>query len=216
MAFFPRRWPIVPTVLVAAVALGMAGLGVWQLQRHDQKRAAIALIRANLDKPAVAYPKLGPVPPEMLFRRSATQCLRVESWSTDAGKAADGSTGFRLIAHCSTGAEGPGTLIEAGIAARPDLKPRWNGGQVSGWIVEEPDHRSLLGHLTGPKVTLRPMLIADVALDPALKAAAPPQIASIPNNHLGYALQWFAFAIIALLIYGIALSRRQSAQDRDS
>lgn len=216
MAVFPRRWPIVPTLLVGLAALAMVGLGVWQLQRHGEKRAAIALIRSNLDKPAVIYPKLGPVQPDMLFRRSATHCLRVESWTTDAGRAADGSTGFRLIAHCSTGAEGPGALIEAGVAARPDLRPQWNGGPVSGWIVEEPDHRSLLGHLTGPKITLRPMLIADNPLDPALKAPAPPQIETIPNNHLGYALQWFAFAIIALLIYGIALSRRQRGEGRDS
>lgn len=216
MAFLPRRWPIVPTLLVGLAALAMVGLGVWQLQRHEQKQAAIALIRSNLQQPATAYPKLGPVRPDMMFRRSSTQCLRVESWTTDAGKAADGSTGFRLIAHCSTGAEGPGTLIEAGVAARPDLKPRWNGGLVSGWIVEEPEHRSLLGQLTGPKITLRPMLIADSPLDPALKAPAPPRIDTIPNNHLGYALQWFAFAIIAVLIYIIALSRRQAARDSDS
>ena len=30
----------------------------------------------------------------------------------------------------------------------------------------------------------------------------------IPNNHRMYAVQWFAFAAIALLIYGLALRKR--------
>ena len=35
-----------------------------------------------------------------------------------------------------------------------------------------------------------------------------PDLASVPNNHFAYAIQWFLFAGIALLIYGLALRKR--------
>jgi cytochrome oxidase assembly protein ShyY1 len=51
------------------------------------------------------------------------------------------------------------------------------------------------------------MLIARSA--PAgLKPLAPPSAADLPNNHLAYAVQWFIFAALAMLIYGLALRRR--------
>jgi cytochrome oxidase assembly protein ShyY1 len=43
---------------------------------------------------------------------------------------------------------------------------------------------------------------------PGLQASAPPSIESIPNNHMSYAIQWFAFAAIALVIYALALRKR--------
>jgi surfeit locus 1 family protein len=43
---------------------------------------------------------------------------------------------------------------------------------------------------------------------PGLMASAPPSPDIIPNNHLSYAVQWFLFAGIAVLIYGLALRQR--------
>jgi surfeit locus 1 family protein len=54
---------------------------------------------------------------------------------------------------------------------------------------------------------LRPMLIARVPVA-GLKAAAPPKIDDVPNNHLAYAVQWFLFAAIAAVIYGLAVRKR--------
>ena len=49
-----------------------------------------------------------------------------------------------------------------------------------------------------------------VAATPAngLEASAPPSLKDVPNNHLAYAVQWFLFAGIAAIIYGLALRRR--------
>jgi cytochrome oxidase assembly protein ShyY1 len=69
----------------------------------------------------------------------------------------------------------------------------WRGGPVSGVIV--PDRRSRL------------RLVAASA-PPGLEASAAPSIASVPNNHRSYAAQWFAFALIALVIYGLAVRKR--------
>tara|TARA_B100000749_G_scaffold250516_1_gene215647 strand:+ start:41 stop:217 length:177 start_codon:yes stop_codon:yes gene_type:complete len=51
------------------------------------------------------------------------------------------------------------------------------------------------------------MLIARSA-PPGLKPLAPPSVADLPNNHLAYAVQWFLFAAVAVVIYILALRRR--------
>ncbi|MFZ2995488.1 SURF1 family protein [Sphingobium sp.] len=202
-----RRIPILPTLLVAVAAIVMMALGVWQLQRRTEKAHALELAASNPGKPAVAFPKLPPVAPDLLFRPSSLHCLRVVGWQVEAGRAADGSTGYRHIAQCATGAEGPGALVAIGVTDRPDARPNWTGGQIAGWISEEPDHRALIMRIGGKAPPLRPMLIARSA--PAgLKPSAPPSAADVPNNHLAYAVQWFFFAGIAIIIYILALRRR--------
>lgn len=207
--------PVLPTIIVVAAVLAMVALGLWQLQRRTEKEAALALAASNPGRPPVAYPMLPPVTPDLLFRQSSLHCLRVVGWQVEAGRAADGSTGYRHIAQCATGAEGPGALVAVGISQRPDAKPDWNGGQVAGWISEEPDHRALLTRIGGRASPLRPMLIARDA-PVRLKPAAPPSAADVPNNHLAYAVQWFFFAAIALVIYTLALRRRGAPPGGDS
>lgn len=208
-----KRLPVIPTILVGFAVIAMIALGVWQWRRAAEKEAIITLAVANPAKPPMAFPVLGPVPSDILFRRSSVHCLRTVAWRDEAGRAADGSVGFRYIAECTTGAEGPGVLVNLGVGDRPGLKPTWTGGQVEGWITQEPDHRALISRLTQRSLPLRPMLIARVP-QAGLKAAAPPSVRDIPNNHRAYAVQWFLFALIALVIYGLALrryGRRQSA-----
>lgn len=201
------RFPLLPTLVVGAAILVMIGLGIWQLQRRAEKEGMLALAAANPAKPAISFPSIPPVPAELLFRRSSLHCLHVVGWQTEAGRAADGSVGYRYIAQCSTGAEGPGALVALGVAKQPDLKPSWNGGPAKGWISEEPDHRALLSRLGGDAQPLRPMLIAERAPE-GLKPVAPPSVEDVPNNHLAYAVQWFFFAAVATLIYVLALNRR--------
>ncbi len=201
------RVPLIPTILVALAVVIMIGLGVWQLQRRAEKEAALALAAANPGKASVAFPKLPPVPADLLFRQSSVTCLRVVGWQVEAGHAADGSTGYRHIAQCATGAEGPGALVVIGVSQKPNTTVKWTGGRVTGWISQEPDHRPLIARINGKAVPLRPMLIARDA-SPGLKPSAPPSAADVPNNHLAYAVQWFLFAAVALIVYVIALKRR--------
>ena len=41
-----------------------------------------------------------------------------------------------------------------------------------------------------------------------LEANPAPDLSSVPNNHLAYAVQWFIFAALAGIIYALALRRR--------
>jgi cytochrome oxidase assembly protein ShyY1 len=203
-----KRLPVVATLVVSLAVAAMIALGVWQLQRRGEKEALIARYTANLNLAPMTYPELAPVPPGAMFRKAQVHCLRVASWRTEGGRTPGGQAGYRHIASCVTGAEGPGALIDMGVSADPAQKLAWNGGIVDGLITTEPSHESLIGRLFGRAMPLRPMLVADVPA-PGLAASTPPDPAAIPNNHLAYAVQWFVFAGVALLIYGLALRRRR-------
>ena len=59
--------------------------------------------------------------------------------------------------------------------------------------------------------TSGPRLVSDPPLA-GLAANGVPDPASLPNNHLSYAVQWFLFAGVALVIYGLAVRKRLAAQ----
>jgi surfeit locus 1 family protein len=204
-----KRVPIISTLIVVAAVATMIGLGVWQLQRKDEKEALLALFGANIGKPAMALPLMGPVPNEAMFRKSSAICLKVIKWRTGSGRDVKGQAGVSYIAECSTGAEGPGFLASMGIAAQPDLKPEWSGGTVNGMIVTEPSRSSILTKAFGKAPVLGPMLVSD-APPVGMRAVARPNPEDVPNNHMAYAVQWFLFAAAASIIYLLALRKRQA------
>lgn len=207
-----RRLPLIPTIIVAAAVVTMIALGIWQIDRAGQKADLIALYRANLARPAMTFPAMGPVPREAMFRPSSVTCVEVVGWRSEGGRSADGEGGSRYIAQCRTGAEGPGALVDLGVSPNPGIKPSWPGGVASGMITTEPDHGSMLARLFGSAPVLRPMLVADRPAD-GLRASAKPSPDTVPNNHRAYAVQWFLFAAAALVIYGLAVARRLKEEE---
>ena len=189
-----RRLPLVPTLFVAAAVLTMIGLGFWQLQRADEKHALLARYEAAQGLPPIAFPTIPIAEQDLpLFRRASGHCPRVLGRRTTAGENRKGETGFLHIALCGSGAEGPGMAVEIGWSKDPNAGAGWKGGAVSGIIA--PDRKS------------RMRLVSATGLA-GLEASAPPSPATIPNNHLSYAVQWFLFAAIAALIYWLALKKR--------
>ena len=209
-----KRIPIVATLVVALAVAAMICLGIWQLQRAVWKEALIAQLSGNRALPAIAFPAFAPVSPTAMFRKSSAMCVEVVRWRVEAGRTPTGQPGYRQIAECRTGAEGPGALIDMGLTADPQFKPAWKGGEVAGLITTEPDRASLIARLTGNAPVLRPMLVADVPA-PGMAASNPPGVESITNNHRAYAVQWFIFAGVALVIYVLALRRRTLRPHRE-
>lgn len=197
-----KRLPIIPTILVVLAAAAMVALGFWQLQRRTEKLALLSVLAANPSKPPIALP-IPAIGDDLLFRRASALCLKPVSFSTEGA----GSAGYRIIAQCKTGAEGPGFAVQIGTTRDVEYKPNWTGGPVSGMLNHAPSHAPLIAGLFGRTAPAPLLLIADT---PAwgLAANAMPSIDSIPNNHLAYAVQWFVFAGLALLIYALALRRR--------
>ena len=189
-----RRWPLIPTILVALAAAVMVGLGVWQLRRMDEKQALLARLYAAQSLPPIGWPT-APLGGELpLFRSATGNCLEVTRFRTAAGQNRSGEPGFLVIADCRTGAEGPGMAVELGWSKNPNAGHEFRGGLVSGVIAPDSHARMRL-------VAAEP--------GPGLMASAVPSTATIPNNHFSYAIQWFLFAAIALVIYVLALARRQ-------
>ena len=187
------RLPVIPTIVVAAAVATMIGLGIWQIDRAQQKEALLASYAAATGQPPVAWPTMPMTGEPPLFRQSKGTCLEVTGWRQVAGENAKGRIGYAFLADCRMGAEGPGMVVDAGWSANPQVKPDWTGGPVEGVIAPDKQARMRLVSATGLG---------------GLEASAPPSPAMIPNNHRSYAFQWFAFAAIALVIYVLALAKR--------
>ncbi|NCP11559.1 MAG: SURF1 family protein [Sphingomonadales bacterium] len=209
-----RPIPLVATIVVALAVAAMIGLGIWQYQRAGEKERLLALYERNIAMDApVAYPNpLTGVASEVLFRRSSLVCLDVVGWRSTGGRAPGGGATTRYIAECRTGAEGPGASVQVGTSDEPNLKQLWQGGAtVSGWISTLPDSRNLIDRIAGQPAP-GPMLVLTEPVA-GLQANAGPDLASIPNNHIAYMWQWFFFAAVAAVIYGIALRQRRAKGD---
>jgi len=191
-----RRVPVLPTLIVLIAVGIMIGLGFWQLGRLHQKEAELAQLAANLQSPAAAFPD-DRFDQSFLFRRAILDCRAPKNFTTEgAGKA-----GYRIIATCSSGAQ-----VQLGTTNDLRARVSWGGGLVEGSIGQVPDSRPLL--VTASDHTPRELML--IAGEPVAGLAANPprSLAEIPNNHLSYAVQWFLFAGIALVIYALALRKR--------
>jgi surfeit locus 1 family protein len=189
-----RRLPIIPTLIVAIAVVAMIGLGVWQLQRARWKEGLLAKYARAERMPPIAYPTVPLRDDELpLFRHATAVCLRVVGKRSSVGENLGGEPGYAHIVECATGAEGPGMSVEVGWSKNPNAQVNWSGGPVSGVIA--PDR-------------LKRMRLVAASAPPGLEPSAPPALGSIPNNHRNYALQWFAFAAIALVIYALAVRKR--------
>ncbi|QNA85983.1 SURF1 family protein [Sphingomonas sp. So64.6b] len=205
-----KRIPIVATILVGLAIAIMVALGIWQLQRKGEKEALIAQYATNSTLPSIAFPNI-PVNDALLFRKAGAFCLQPVGWTSRAGRNAKGATGWRQIARCRTGAEGPGLTVQIGLARTPDAKPTWTGGEVHGYITHAPDDQPLIASLIGKSRPKTLMLVSDTPLA-GLDANPEPDLSAVPNNHLAYAVQWFLFALIAGVIYALALRRRMRTE----
>lgn len=189
------RWPVIPTIIVAAAVAVMIGLGIWQLQRKEEKEALIAQYRAASTLPPVAFPSVPREDRNILYRRATGFCLEPLGWRAVAGRNAQDEVGWSHIVSCRTGGlEGPGMQVDMGWSKSSAPPAGWKGGPVSGIIAPDRQHQIRL-------VSSQPA--------PGLVPSAPPSPETTPNNHLMYAIQWFFFAAAAAVIYVLALRKRQ-------
>jgi len=184
------RLPVIPTLIVAAAVGTMIWLGIWQLNRAEEKRALIARYRAAAALPPVDWPRTAPSDDSLLYRRARAVCTELLGWRAVAGRSAAGASGWSHIAAC------PGLHVDMGWSPQSAPPATWKGGPVRGIIGGDRDQKI--------------RLVSETAA-PGLIPSAPPDPASTPNNHLMYAGQWFFFALAAAVIYVLALRRRQGS-----
>ena len=195
-----RRLPILASMLVAAAVAVMIALGLWQLRRAEWKEELIARYASADRLPPMAWPAaLGADEAPPLFRRATGTCVSPRLAKAVAGANRAGETGYVFLVDCAGEAGVAPMRVELGWSNNPRVPIQWEGGPVTGVVAADRD--------TGVR------LVADRA--PAgLQRSARPSLSTISNNHFMYAIQWFAFAAIAVVIFALAARKRRSEAPR--
>ncbi|MCX7864916.1 MAG: SURF1 family protein, partial [Novosphingobium sp.] len=139
----------------------------------------------------VAWPENESQTAERLYARTRVNCISVTGRSAIAGRNAAGETGLTQVATCNL-ADGGKLLVALGWSRAP-VATGWQGGEVTGIIAP------------GPRLVADPPLAG-------LEANARPDPRDMPDNHFTYAVQWFLFALVALVIYAMAVRNRLRSQ----
>jgi surfeit locus 1 family protein len=193
-----KRVPILATLVVTAAVAAMIALGFWQLSRARWKEGLVEQYQVAQKLPPIAFPTAPAKGPLPLFRWATGMCVKPIGHRAIAGENRQGESGYAHIVQCSTGAEGPGMAVDIGWSKDPNAAWNWPGGPVTGVIVPDRLQRIRLVAASAPA---------------GLQASQLPSVESVvqltPAGHRFYALQWFAFAAIALLIFVLAVRKRQ-------
>jgi surfeit locus 1 family protein len=183
-----RRLPLVPTLVVLVAVAIMIRLGFWQLDRMHEKEALLARYgAAEALSSEVPWPASPAEATERLYRRATLDCQQVIGVTAIAGQSANGEPGQAHVADCRL-AGGAAARVVLGWSRNP-AEVAWAGGLASGIVAP------------GPRLVADPPLAG-------LAASRRPDPAELPNNHFAYAVQWFVFAVVALVIYALAVRRR--------
>jgi surfeit locus 1 family protein len=216
--------------IIAAAAC--VRLGIWQLRRLGERRARNALIASRLDSAAVDPSALPRDTASARFRRvRVTGVPDYEHELVYATRTRLGSPGVDLLTPIRRPGTDTAILVNRGWVYSPDGStvdaPKWRDrDSVFVGYVEELPSSGGASFASRPNVMARlsydvvakslpyPVLpIYVVALAGADTSTAPDRIArlTVPpldeGPHLSYAIQWFGFALVALV--GTAFVVRQ-------
>lgn len=197
-----RGFPVLPTLMVAVALPILIGFGVWQLNRLQWKTEMLERLERNSDLP-ISQLKLNAPPETMLFRRVRVEIRCLAGPKERAGRNLAGQSGYSVIfPMCDVRNPGESTglmmAVNAGWMARPggSAAAALPAGPLTGVVVPSDVGAGLQGF----------GLVLETA-QPPLVPSAPPGLETISNNHLSYAIQWFSFATILAVIYGLWLRR---------
>lgn len=206
---------LLPLVLGLIVTAILASLGVWQLQRMEWKNEQLAIIQRGIEQPPVELPAT--VDPSMKYRpvyvggTTTGEEILVLSGTHDLGG------GYNVVSAFQT-EDGRRIMVDRGFVPQDDRhKPRPPVALTVAGNLHWPDEK---GSATPePDLTAGiwfarevPRMAEHLGTEPVLIVAAavrgddqgvmpmPLDITGIPNNHLSYAVQWFSFAFICIVM----------------
>lgn len=194
-------FPILLGIVGVAV---LVALGVWQLQRLSWKEALLAEIEARIADAPVALPE-APRPETDAYRAVALEGTVVGPAIAVFGTWREAGAGYRLIAPVGTGDRR--VLVDFGVAAGPDTPLPEARLAITGNLTfpeeTEPDPAAAIWtnldlSAMADRLGAEPFLVVarDITgADPATRRV-PVGTEGIPNNHLGYAIQWFGLAAV--------------------
>jgi surfeit locus 1 family protein len=228
----PRARDVVGLVIAVTVAAGCARLGVWQLDRLQQRRARNAQVRAARERPAVEA-RAG-LPADSAASRRVHAAGRYDYAHQQLWRARsyEGVPGVALMTPLLL-ADGSAVFVDRGWAPSPDA------AHVDEQAYREPDMADVLGlgfpaprgrgdvdparlqdslpypvlpfilQQLPPSTALYRPLPPLPPLPPGLIRWPPPPLDDGP--HLSYAIQWFCFALIILVGSAVLLGKSRGA-----
>ena len=226
-----RQRNIVAAVIAVLVAAGCVWAGVWQLDRRAQRVAVNELAEARMDAPPARSAA------ELAADTGSARYRPVELRGTFdfdheiilTGRSHRGSPGVNLVTPLRVPGNGRAVLVNRGWVYAPDGatvdRSRWRepvDATVRGYALTFSDIPGAVSVRPGSvrrlnydsvaalvPYPLTPVYVVDTAAPPP-GLEAPARLGGIALDegpHLGYAVQWFSFAAIALVGVGILIWR---------
>ena len=204
-----RAW--VPLVVAGIVATVCVKLGIWQLDRLAERKARNAAIEAAYREPPVAVDRVTPDSASRFRRVVASGVWNYDRETAIVGRTRDGSPGVHIVTPMTV-ADGKQVLINRGWVYSPDARTvdlaRWREGE-RGDVIGYVDRRPVLlrTDVRGLYLVALPNSVSQSNASRPARLAPPPFDERGP--HLGYAVQWFSFAAIALIGAPILVRRQR-------
>ncbi|MCC7046500.1 MAG: SURF1 family protein [Alphaproteobacteria bacterium] len=221
---FVFSWPL---TLAALPVLGvLVALGTWQVERMQWKRGLLAERAQRLSAPPLNLPAVFPIPGALEFRRVQVQGRFLHDHELYLGnRPRNGQLGYHVITPLVR-ADGSAVLVDRGWVPLDRKVPQSRAeGQLDGQVVVQGIAR--LPYAPGmftPKNQVEGNFWFTIDLPEMARAAglqtvlpiyveAGPQQnpgglpvggqtdATLPDNHLVYALTWYALAIALVVVY---------------
>jgi len=215
-------------VLSAAI---FVRLGFWQLHRLGERRARNALVMSRLRAPDADVTALTGDSASVRFRRA--HVAGIPDYGHElvyASRSYKGSPGVNILTPVRVAGRDTVVIVDRGWVYAPDGETvdlaKWHDRDsvFSGYVEEFPavpgsmsaDHPGVItrlgyaavrGALPFPISPVYVVMLGDSVIAPdRLARLTPPPLDEGP--HLNYAIQWFAFAAIALVGAGVVIRQR--------
>jgi surfeit locus 1 family protein len=214
------------TLAALLLAAGLTALGVWQVKRLAWKEALIAQVDSRIHAAPVPAPRSAS--PDQAYLRIAATGRFLHDKSVLVGASTERGTGYWVMTPLVTDrgftllvnrgfvpadardayARPPGPLHVVGLLRPTEPKGdllRSNAPAQGRWYSRDVAAIAADRRLPGP---VAPYFI-DAQPQPG---ETPPPYAGLtvvrfPNNHLVYAITWFALAAMTLAAYGVAMTQ---------
>jgi surfeit locus 1 family protein len=233
----PRRSLLWPTIWSAVALLLLLGLGTWQVQRLHWKEGLIAERNAALTAAPVPLPKtlddaraleFHPVRAEGEFLNDRELDLNAQSLRGDQGfhiltpfRQADGTIVFVDRGFVPTDRKAPASRAAGAIAGPTAVTGLLRLPEPPGWFTpaNEPAKNSwfsidlpAMAQAARVRSALPFYIDADKTPVPGGWPQGGQTITDLPNDHLQYAITWYALALALIAIYiRFAIRRRSNA-----